>query len=110
MKLYEVDSTESDIALLFRNIIAQANSKNQSSYLSWAALTNLQQNVNAPQFSYDTFKELYDASPLIQNLIKDFDDHGIELKTKKSTPEKQGKEEVSTVSQMAKSATNRRRG
>lgn len=108
MKLYEVETTETDLGLLLRNIIAQANSQNQTSYLSWSALHNLQQNVNSTRFTYDSFKEFHDNSPLIQNLVQNFDANGVELKTNKASPTASGKEVETNIERMAKNATNRR--
>ena len=111
MKLNEVDSSASDLVLLLRNLVSQANSQQQSSYLSWAALNNLMQNVGKEQFDYDSFKSTYDENPVIQNLIHKFDAKGVELKTQKTTPKKAetGKKE-SSISKMAKSAAKRRLG
>jgi hypothetical protein len=110
MKLNEVDSSDNDLVLLMRNLVAQANSKEQPSYLSWAALNSLMQNVGDEQFDYDSFKAQYDASPLIQKLVHKFDARGIELKTLNTEPKKSENGQESNISKMAKSATKRRTG
>ena len=35
------------------------------------------------QFDYDGFKQVYDANPELQTYIKNFDDKGVTLSTKK---------------------------
>ena len=40
-------------------------------------------NFGENEFNYDTFKLMYDSNEKIQNLVKDFDDHGIRLNTQK---------------------------
>lgn len=111
MRLDEVDSSSSDLVLLLRNLVSQANSQQQTSYLSWSALNNLMQNVGKEQFDYDSFKKSYDTNPIVQNLVHKFDAKGIELKTQKTTPKKaETGEKESSISKMAKSATKRRLG
>lgn len=39
------------------------------------------QNVGNQQFSYDSFKSAYDSDPKIQNIVADFDQNSITLKT-----------------------------
>ena len=110
MKLNEVDDTNSDLVLLMRNLVAQANSKNQPSYLSWAALNNLMQNVGEEQFDYDSFKAAYDANAIIQNLVFQFDNRGVTLKTRATQPKKKEGDKESNISKMAKSAAKKRLG
>jgi hypothetical protein len=111
MKFNEVESADNDLVLLLRNLINQANSQQQPSYLSWTALNNLMQNVGDEQFDYDSFKASYDNSPMIQAIVHRFDDRGIELKTKTKDPKapEDGKG-GDKIAQMAKSATSRRIG
>jgi hypothetical protein len=109
MKLFEVDSPDSNLVLLLRNLVAQADSQNQPSYLSWDALNNLMQNVGEEQFDYDSFKDSYDNNPQVQALIQRFDGDGVELKTKTKNPKKpEGGGGEDNISKMAKAATARR--
>lgn len=112
MRINEVDSTSNELVLLLRNLVSQANRKQQSSYLSWAALNNLMQNVGEEAFDYDGFKAHYDASPMIQKLVFKFDERGIELKTYGTDPKKSlaGDKEETNISKMAKNAAKRRVG
>ena len=111
MKLNELDSSNDNLVLLMRNLVAQANSKQQPSYLSWAALNSLLQNVGDEQFDYDSFKQVYEANPMLKKLVYKFDGRGVELKTYGTDPKasKGGKKETS-ISKMAKNAAKRRIG
>jgi hypothetical protein len=110
MKLFEVDSPDSNLVLLLRNLISQADSQNQPSYLSWNAVNSLMQNVGEEQFDYDSFKASYDSNPQVQSLVQRFDGDGIELKTKTKNPKAPGGKDTGAdnVSKMAKAATARR--
>ena len=37
--------------------------------------------MDMQQFDYDGFKQVYDANPELQNLVKNFDDKGVTLAT-----------------------------
>lgn len=68
-------------------------------------------NMGMEEFSYDSFKLAYDSDPVIQALTHNFDQNGVELKTKtQADSEKQAVEKekgANVVNQMAKSATKR---
>lgn len=111
MRINEVEAISNNLVLLLRNLVAQANSKQQPSFLNWAALNNLMQNVGDEQFDYDSFKAQYDSSPMIQKLVFKFDERGVELKTYGTDPKKsQGGEKETSISKMAKNAAKRRVG
>ena len=111
MRIDEVDNISNNLVLLLRNLVAQANSKQQPSFLNWAALNNLMQNVGEEQFDYDSFKAQYDTSPMIQKLVFKFNDRGVELKTYGTDPKKShGDEKETSISKMAKNAAKRRIG
>lgn len=111
MKLNEISSTTDNLVLLIRNLVAQANSKQQPSYLSWAALNGLLQNVGDEQFDYDSFRAQYEENEMLKKLVYKFDNRGIELKTYGTDPKAQkGGKEQSSISKMAKSAAKRRLG
>jgi hypothetical protein len=68
------------------------------------------QNVGSQDFNYDSFKQVYDADPLTQGLVKRFDQNGLELNAKKSkvdTAPSDAEADSKTVSQMAKRATSK---
>lgn len=74
---------------------------------SFEQLNKIMQNIGNPQFSYDSLKAAHDHDNRIKELIKDFTQDSVTLKTsevddlepKKKTPK-------TTVKQMAKKATN----
>ena len=57
-------------------MIGSADSKGQSAYLSFEALNQIMTNMDLQQFDYDGFKQIYDANPDVQKLVKNFDDKG----------------------------------
>ena len=72
-------------------------------------MNTIMKNLKKPQFDYDGFKAIYDASPELQPLIKNFDSKGITLYTKKEAPSDapQGKETDGKVDKMAQRATSK---
>ena len=65
-------------------------------------------NIGKEEFDYDTFKLTFDSDTNLQTLVARFDQEGIELKTKKQSPEQNpvdGDTGSAEVSQMAKRAT-----
>ena len=71
-------------------------------------------NTGYPAFNYDLFKRLYDAGETLKNVVKDFDNEKIVLKTDadaEDDPEMDFDNQGSTdvVKKMAKSAMNKRK-
>lgn len=69
-------------------------------------------NAGAEQFSYGSFKQVYDSNPSVQRMIKNFDKEKITLDTEEQeetglAPQKDT--DSDSVSQMAKRATKARR-
>jgi hypothetical protein len=112
MKLFEVEEPSDNLVLLLRNMVSQADSQNQPSFLSWGALANLMQNLDGPGVNYDTFKSMYDANPdMFKTIVNNFDARGVTLKTKAKDPKQQGPGQGEKhIAQMAKAATARRQG
>jgi hypothetical protein len=42
-------------------------------------------NIGEEQFTYDSFKQAYDADPALQELVKQFNQNGVSLKTRKES-------------------------
>lgn len=112
MKLFEVEDPNDNLVLLLRNMVQQANSQKQPSYLSWNALGNLMQNIDGQPISYDGFKAAYDSNPdLFKNLVHNYDARGVTLKTHANQPNQAGPGQGEKhIAQMAKAATARRQG
>lgn len=53
-------------------------------------------NIGEPQFDYDSFKQSYDSDESIQQLVKQFDKHGISLNSKQSSPDLTNDQNAST--------------
>ncbi len=92
-------------------MIGSADSKGQSAYLSFEALNQIMTNMDLQQFDYDGFKQIYDANPDVQKLVKNFDDKGVTLTTKQEADSEEPMTKTTdptdaTVDQMAKRATN----
>ena len=77
----EATNSKEALVNIFRNTIGSADSQDQPAYLSFEALNQLMNNMDMQQFDYDGFKQVYDANPELQNLVKNFDDKGVTLAT-----------------------------
>ena len=91
-----------------------ANDDDQTAQISFDALDQIMKNTGYPTFNYDLFKTIYDNGDTLKNVVDDFDQEKIVLKTEKQAEkdpamdfDKQGS--TDTVKKMAKSAMNRRR-
>tara|TARA_B100001248_G_C27105090_1_gene328744 strand:- start:66 stop:278 length:213 start_codon:yes stop_codon:yes gene_type:complete len=65
-------------------------------------------NMDMQQFDYDGFKQVYDANPELQNLVKNFDEKGVTLGTKQEADSDAPvqSDAPDEVDQMAKRATS----
>jgi hypothetical protein len=83
MRLYEFDIGNDILVkfvLMLKNEIGSAQEKSAPVSLNWAALTQLAKDKNIRlKFDYETFKSLYDTSPILQKVVKNFNAKGIEL-------------------------------
>ncbi len=96
------------------NMKGDADEKDQSSEISMDAVKGIMSNTGYPAFNYDVFKSIYDQEEDLQNLVADFDEDKIVIKTDQENNldpsmdfDNQGSTDV--VKQMAKSAMNRRK-
>jgi hypothetical protein len=66
--------------MILRNFVGRAASKKSPASMNWASLQKIAQDSGF-EFAadYETFKSIYDSSPAIQNLVKNFNDRGVEL-------------------------------
>lgn len=71
-------------------------------------INDVMQNMSAPQFTYETFKQSYDASQQIQDLVDDFNSQGIKINSSEADDEQSqaDNDDSTNVTQMAKSATD----
>ena len=90
-----------------------ADDKNASSEISMDAVKSVMANTGYPAFNYDVFKSMYDADGDLKNVVADFDNEKIVVKTDKESEadpnmdfDNQGSTDV--IKKMAKSAMKRR--
>ena len=105
---------ESALVNTLMNLQGDADDRNTSAEISFDAVTEIMRNTGYPAFSYDLFKQLHDNGKILKNVVKDFDQEKIVIKTEKDAetdPEMDFDQQGSTdkVKQMAKSAMNRRK-
>lgn len=91
MRFFEFDGADT-LTLILKNIIGRAGSKNQPARLNWEAINSILKRMGQEQLDYDAFKSIYDQSPVLQNLIHDFNADGISLNVPGSKDQKMGKE------------------
>ena len=96
------------------NMKGDADEKNSSSEISMDAVKSVMANTGYPAFNYDVFKSMYDADGDLKNVVADFDNEKIVIKTDQEAEadpsmdfDNQGSTDV--VKKMAKSAMNRRK-
>lgn len=90
-----------------------ADEKDKATEISMDALKSIMSNTGYPAFNYDVFKKMYDQDNDLKNLISDFDQEKVIIKTDKEMekdPKMDFDDQGSTdkVKQMAKSAMKRR--
>lgn len=70
-------------------------------------LNKVMQNLGGEAFSYESFKNAFDSDPRVKEMVKNFSEAGIELKTKEDTGSSMGGAQgADTVSKMAQRATD----
>ncbi len=66
--------------MILRNFIGRAASKGEPAKLNWASLQKIAGDSGFEiGADYETLKAMYDSTPAIQALVKDFNADGIEL-------------------------------
>ena len=117
MRLHEFQSTDKELESVLvntlKNVSGDADDKNTSATLSFDAVKEIMKNTGYPAFSYDLFKQLHDNGKVLKNVVKDFNQEKIVVRTEKDAetdPAMDFDNQGSTdkVKQMAKSAMKRR--
>ena len=116
MRFFEFQNKDLESALVnvLPNMKGDADEKDQSSEISMDAVASIMSNTGYPAFNYDVFKRMYDDGQELKNIVADFDQEKIVIKTDQEAekdPAMDYDDQGSTdkVKQMAKSAMNRRR-
>ena len=116
MRFFEFQNKDLESALVnvLSNMKGDADEKDQSSEISMDAVAGIMNNTGYPAFNYDVFKRMYDDGQELKNIVADFDNEKIVIKTDQQAEkdpamdyDDQGSTDV--VKQMAKSAMNRRK-
>ena len=116
MRFYEFNQDkdlESALVNTLLNMQGDADERDQSSEISFDAVQSLMTNTGYPAFNYDVFKKLYDQGKALKNIVADFNQEKIVIKTDQEAednPEMDFDNQGSTdkVKQMAKSAMKHR--
>ena len=118
MRFFEFNKSDTDLESALINILlnmkGDADEKDQASDISMDAVKQIMSNTGYPAFNYDVFKRMYDDGEELKNIVADFDQEKIVIKTDQEAednPKMDFDNQGSTdkVKQMAKSAMNRRK-
>ena len=76
----DADAGMDKFVMILKNFIGRAGSKKESAKLNWASLQKIAADSGF-EFAadYETFKSMYDSTPILQNLVKNFNADGVEL-------------------------------
>jgi hypothetical protein len=96
---------------------ARSNAQHSSGQYTWNAISNMIEKITGQTFDYETFQAKYDATPALQHIVADFNDHGITLNVKHAkhddmvspeiTPEKQQADINKSAQHAANNTLNR---
>jgi len=112
MRFFEfngVDAEVDKLIMAFRNHIGRASSKNSPSRLNWNAVAQISR-ANGFEFAadYETFKSIYDSTPALQKIIKNFNSSGVVLNVPgapdSEEPNQDSSEPQDKINQIASSA------
>jgi len=83
MRFFEFQDSNAGIdkfVIALKNHIGRSASKKVPANLNWNAIASMSRS-NGFEFAtdYETFKAMYDSNPVLQSLVKNFNDRGIEL-------------------------------
>ena len=116
MRFFEFQNKDLESALVnvLSNMKGDADEKDTSSEISMDAVAGIMNNTGYPAFNYDVFKRMYDDGEELKNIVADFDQEKIVIKTDQEAekdPAMDYDDQGSTdkVKQMAKAAMNRRK-
>ena len=117
MRFYEFKKSDSELESAIINVLlnmrGDADEKNSPSDISMDAVKQIMSNTGYPAFNYDVFKRIYDQDGDLKNVVADFDQERIIVKTDHEAEkdpamdyDDQGSTDV--VKKMARSAMKRR--
>ena len=117
MRFFEFNKSDTDLESAIINVLmnmkGDADERDESSEISMDAVKQIMSNTGYPAFNYDVFKRIYDADGDLANVVADFDQEKIVIKTDHEAEkdpamdyDDQGSTDV--VKKMARSAMKRR--
>ena len=118
MRFREFNKNDTDLESALINVLlnmkGDADEKDKPTDISMDAVKQIMSNTGYPAFNYDVFKRIYDQDGDLKNVVADFDNEKIVIKTDQEAednPEMDFDNQGSTdvVKKMAKSAMNRRK-
>jgi len=118
VRFFEFNKSDSDLESAIINVLlnmrGDADEKEIPSDISMDAVKQIMSNTGYPAFNYDVFKRIYDQDGDLKNVVADFDQEKIIVKSAleaEKDPEMDYDDKGSTdiVKKMAKSAMNRRK-
>ena len=118
MRFFEFNKSDSDLESAIINVLlnmkGDADEQDKATDISMDAVKQIMSNTGYPAFNYDVFKRIYDQDGDLKNVVADFDNEKIVIKTDAEAEkdpamdyDDQGSTDV--VKKMAKSAMNRRK-
>jgi hypothetical protein len=73
------------LILVLRSIQNSANDRHSAAPLTWDALNRATQAYGAPDIDYERFAQMYDSNPVLQGIVDNFDQNGIQIKTQQGS-------------------------
>ena len=118
MRFHEFNKNDTDLESALINVLlnmkGDADEKDKPTDISMDAVKQIMSNTGYPAFNFDVFKKIYDQDGDLKNVVADFDNNKIVVKTNAEAEkdpamdyDDQGSTDV--VKKMAKSAMNRRK-
>ena len=117
MRFFEFNKSDTDLESAIINVLmnmkGDADERDESSEISMDAVKQIMSNTGYPAFNYDVFKRIYDADGDLSNVVADFDNEKIIIKTdaeaeKDPAMDYDDQGSTDTVKKMARSAMKRR--
>jgi hypothetical protein len=118
VRFFEFNKSDTDLESAIINVLMNmkgaADERDESSDISMDAVKQIMSNTGYPAFNYDVFKRIYDADGDLKNVVADFDNEKIVIKTdaeaeKDPAMDYDDQGSTDTVKKMARSAMNRRK-
>ena len=118
MRFHEFNKNDTDLESALINVLlnmkGDADERDKPTDISMDAVKQIMSNTGYPAFNFDVFKKIYDQDGDLKNVVADFDNNKIVVKTNAEAEkdpamdyDDQGSTDV--VKKMAKSAMNRRK-